>query len=1781
MRRILCLLVGMWGLMGIASAEDHVAKGRAAIQATTKFFAGIDNRYEGVEGNTVAGQRILEACREAGVPCGSLGYETAVFLPGTLEVTVDGRAMKMASFLPNGVELSALPESFEGRLCYMGRGTSSELDGENLKGALCVFDFNCGHRYLDVMKLGAVGVLFLPPDDQYTSSEASEKVLSVPLSVPRFQVAKEDADGLKGAAMAGATFQAKATNGRWEKRQLDNYWALVEGRSPAARQELVILHANIDSLCYLPAVGSGAQEAVNAHWLLEQVRAYAKEPADRSVLFLFHNSSHSYLTGLSTFVQEIFGAPEQILVGSGEAKNGSMEQALLDAIHGQTFLVGHYEKLSPDEMTADSLRLFREINERSAGKNVKASEPFMQMIEQVIFACESDNAFITNEMRSLRGVVGDGEEARKVRARVAEIEAQIEKNNKDREFYGDLIALFNRFGSISNFYYELPDDAFRAVNASLTGAQARMLDAYARRMLDAAGSITDVEMTSEEKAVLADVITTVGGDAADEDAALKKFTDAVRRSVERDQQRRLKHASPVVLTLEQHKAFWRMRDEVLNKARMRLADQRAQAEHFDAVRALRKTLFEERQLKPLLALGVYTGYNSPWISMTSGLEARAGYASQPQAMNRMISQLNVTFRNRANLLAEDIARKSGVSWEQGKPDSLLFPNTPPTAALQFAMQRIPGFDFQSPYETNPWLLAENDTFDRINPELVAKKQSFLTAFIRKLADDMQTHDNLTSAQGDGWTSLLLWHTGGCGMLSTRLQDGSSFKGVSRILENALVVLPISITDSNNISSLMGGMLMRRVLQTDSSGSAFYYNLPVGVECHSSVYRIDDAGRIVVAREMGTATKYTSTISPKEIMTSKMLAGFECRKADLYDLFNPTSLTPLSTPTITQRNGGVMRWYATEGFVHGTGPARAEGYACIFADWRVPFKLLMGGVVVLHSQKDAKTEGEASGSGFLLEQYDRMSVALQAMHDIRALNDYRVGMLKAHSVSNDLVDRFQARGKVYIDGNESNEPSMAELQATGRYQAFRERLFRGYGALYSAYPQIRGTMMDMMKAAIFYLAVLIPFSFFLQRLLFNFANIHAQIGVFAIIFMLTYFVFYIIHPAFQIARNPQIVIVAFVMMVMAGFVSFALKGKFDFHMDEFKKRFQSETDVGILKLAGTAMLLGVSNMKRRRLRTLLTCITIMLITFTMLSFTSVSQSVDPIRVLKAEEATYNGVFYSSNVWSALGINKVELWRNVLGKDCKTLTRAFATYDANTARVIFGSDQTRPIPLQALLAIEQEEDGWLRPLPLESGRMFSSTDAREIIVTDEFAQTMLGLELKDGEDVAERGVMLTLDGMSLKLVGIVNARHMQAMKDLRGDSILPQVLARNSAMGAEGQKVTDMGDEVPEGTFRPVEARYYVVVPMGLREVFNLPIRSVSVRMDNSQMVWSRIMDLVHYSHDHLYFGATEAFDISRDPAKPVMEQPGRYYLSSGFSSSIGGLASLIIPLLISATIIFNTMLGAVYERKREIGIYNAIGLNPIHIALFFVAEAVVYGILGGVGGYLVGQVLATVIDKFDLLSGINLNYSSTTVVYVILLSVLIVVLSTLYPALMAMRTASSSSGRRRPERVGENGMRILFPYSFTDAMAIAANSYLREYFDKHCDSSVGDFVADFEDCQHDEHEDGTRTMVLQYRVALAPYDLGVTQTIRLMTSFQPDVGALMVTAETERISGQESNWVGANQPFLNGIRQYLLHWRVLSREGQEAHRVQGAKMFGLELPEMVASADAAASQGTKA
>src|SRR5216683_3340665 len=69
----------------------------------------------------------------------------------------------------------------------------------------------------------------------------------------------------------------------------------------------------------------------------------------------------------------------------------------------------------------------------------------------------------------------------------------------------------------------------------------------------------------------------------------------------------------------------------------------------------------------------------------------------------------------------------------------------------------------------------------------------------------------------------------------------------------------------------------------------------------------------------------------------------------------------------------------------------------------------------------------------------------------------------------------------------------------------------------------------------------------------------------------------------------------------------------------------------------------------------------------------------------------------------------------------------------------------------------------------------------------------------------------------------------------------------------------------------------------------------------------------------------------------------------------------VALVVAGLGIINTLLMAVLERYREIGTYKALGASDGDVRVIFLAEAGLVGLAGGLGGLVLGRVVAWVIE----------------------------------------------------------------------------------------------------------------------------------------------------------------------------------------------------------------------------
>jgi putative ABC transport system permease protein len=122
----------------------------------------------------------------------------------------------------------------------------------------------------------------------------------------------------------------------------------------------------------------------------------------------------------------------------------------------------------------------------------------------------------------------------------------------------------------------------------------------------------------------------------------------------------------------------------------------------------------------------------------------------------------------------------------------------------------------------------------------------------------------------------------------------------------------------------------------------------------------------------------------------------------------------------------------------------------------------------------------------------------------------------------------------------------------------------------------------------------------------------------------------------------------------------------------------------------------------------------------------------------------------------------------------------------------------------------------------------------------------------------------------------------------------------------------------------------------------------------------------------------------------------------------GVAVTVV--IIGALLVFVTMMGAISERTREIGIFRAIGYRRRHVLHLVLVEAAVVSALGGVLGYLTG--VAATLAALPLLEGgkASWQWDPTLAFASVAAAIFVGLIASLQPALRASRLEPSEALR---------------------------------------------------------------------------------------------------------------------------------------------------------------------------
>ena len=994
----------------------------------------------------------------------------------------------------------------------------------------------------------------------------------------------------------------------------------------------------------------------------------------------------------------------------------------------------------------------------------------------------------------------------------------------------------------------------------------------------------------------------------------------------------------------------------------------------------------------------------------------------------------------------------------------------------------------------------------------------------------------------------------------------------------------------------------------------------------------DSGDIIYAPDLGN---YGAELLPNQIPINTRRRGcrvvtFPCVSTTIYDLVDQRYLRTLRelevydalTDSAPEKFGMSKPWQQE-------GVSAAEPIALVYSEPNTRIKVGMAYgqigkrlLLIKATKSGMKNPTLYTGEGFVVRENGRIRLTpYVVVRDMWWLDENRSQLYKRFGISSDRLDKLHQFANEYLARAET------ELLQNDYQQALKlARAAWGYES--RAYPDVKQTGNDVVNGVMFYLALLMPFAYFMERLIFGFPNIHKQIlGSFGI-FLLVFFFLSQVHPAFQITTTPVIILIAFVVLALTVIVISIIVRKFEEQLEKIRQEGSKvyKADVGRLSASAAAFSLGISNMRKRKGRTILTCCTLVILTFTVISFTSVRTFMHPNRTsLPQVTPRYTGLLIRDQYWRPLEEPVLTSVLNDMQKTQITLTalerllerkneilvkqgqqpiniaeeiasleqggfiekvdeesivivrnsvaprawyQSSGTGDQSfvqltrTANPADTSPPTHALTGEALTFAANMLVGMNEAEPevsginryLQYGKWFNPADAGEwptewpyaIVLPKGMAELLKITESDMGK------ATVSVYGADFTVVGVLGIGF-KDLTDNDGEELTPvdyQLMQQQRSRGATG-------DETLEGELQ----KYLHLTPD------SVAILPYEVVMNQGGTLRSVAVNMEPQTDDPQLLSSIDKLDLIMAPLMNrialdffVGRDKDTYLYSSIGMTSFSGMGNLFVPILIAALIVLNTMLGAVYERVREISIYSSVGLAPVHIAFLFLAEACVYAIVGAVLGYLMGQAIATTLVNFGWLAGLTLNYSSMSTVVATIIVMIVVLLSTLYPAIKASRMAVPDIERKwkLPEPEGDV-WHFNLPFTVLEEEALGLNVFMRDYFEAHADESASDFYTDQVAFSAVESEDAYQISMM---VWLAPYDLGVSQSIQFVTS---PVGGeeedlYKITLDVHRESGEIASWKRVNRRFLNLLRKQLLIWRTFSvdirAEFHERGRTEG-------------------------
>jgi len=1121
---------------------------------------------------------------------------------------------------------------------------------------------------------------------------------------------------------------------------------------------------------------------------------------------------------------------------------------------------------------------------------------------------------------------------------------------------------------------------------------------------------------------------------------------------------------------------------------------------------------------------------APWIAGYAPVDRfRNLYGTFNEIIENMLTNgvMNQSYLETEKVLIRDEC-STPAGWERTQPGRFWLDSEP------IAEAGITAVSFRTAYSARTYLKTPFDTFDSLTIDNLKPQLDFtfnvLGALVNRDKIAEVLNNILNRSGGQNRASF--------GKLVGQIMIWNSSKGwYSNVAEAGIPPLIVYLKNP-------GWPLLDHnfVAKTDERGRFSLYGLVtpasgVSSTYHLEAYVVNCSGSILYATDFGKygAAAYSRSFSLGEQLGSeenpRWFIVFQCGSMAVYDCLTPNILTPeLALIQATERIRGVGFSYDVLKVSDRSSPdsygyvSTGLGEALLFVpDTQIMFVMKTGGAYPTAFLTNASSQNP-EGVGYRVKLGGFLNLngtALRYANDMYWYNEVRIKKLHEYTI-------YSAQAEEFHNITSNTMRDALEALRAKRYDDFETKSLTAFSLEQSAYSTVRNMIMDIIKTIVFFFVTLIPFSMLVERLIFKCDSGLRRAAVIAGTFSLLTLILFFLHPGFRLASNVFMVLLGFVIVVLTAPVLMLVISDAAGYISRFRVKVVGKHYAEISRIGAALMALstGIENMRRRRLRTTLTFVSVVIITVALVSFTSTS-AFTIVRIPSLERKTiYNGILIERFTGMGnlpLSEELIDYVTNEYGGEAYISSRVwifpYQIHGSETSSLfLYDTDLKYKAEVSAVLGMMPEEANVsdIANRILDSGRWFNHTDYQSCIINQLTSQTLyVGL----GDEVIARG-------LRLKVVGIFDEQKLKLFTELDGELITP-VLVQRQHITPSLVMIVPFQLAGWEGEM----GRSFISAATGIFQI--------AMRFEDSDKILDAAKKLAYQ------FTGLDIF-AGRDGTV--------YELKRGGAFMIRGWTMLIIPAATAFFTIFNTMLGGVYERKGEVSTYSALGLSPLHVALMFLSESLTYAVLAAVVGYTLGIVVVSLLVVFQAIPpGFYPNYSAAYVLLTIGFSMIAVIASTMYPARQAARLVTPSLKRKWELTTKPKGdeWTIPMPFTATEAETEAVLIFVREYLEAHRVERAGIFAAG--DVGYREWETKERRIKgLTTVVSLAPWEAAIQQEVSLNAVSPPKEEKWAFELYLKRLAGHPKIWETANRKFVDLIRKQLLLWRGLSPSEKKSY-----------------------------